>query len=66
MRERDIPKVVRAFYSLQVSFSNPTSALNEAWFKWWVQTENCGWGLTADEDIKAGAFLVEYVGEGTS
>jgi hypothetical protein len=49
-----------------MSFSNPTSALNEAWFKWWVQTEKCGWGLTADEDIKAGAFLVEYVGEGTS
>jgi SET domain-containing protein len=28
-----------------------------------VKTEKCGWGLTADEDIKAGAFLVEYVGE---
>ncbi|KAG0578310.1 hypothetical protein KC19_4G013600 [Ceratodon purpureus] len=28
-----------------------------------VKTEKCGWGLVADEDIKAGSFLVEYVGE---
>ncbi|XP_024374439.1 histone-lysine N-methyltransferase ASHH3 isoform X2 [Physcomitrium patens] len=28
-----------------------------------VKTERCGWGLVADEDIKAGSFLVEYVGE---
>lgn len=28
-----------------------------------VKTENCGWGLMAAEDIKAGDFLVEYVGE---
>lgn len=29
-----------------------------------LQTDFCGWGLKADEDIKAGDFLVEYVGEG--
>lgn len=29
-----------------------------------MQTEKCGWGLVADEDIKAGSFLIEYVGEG--
>lgn len=29
-----------------------------------LQTDHCGWGLKADEDIKAGDFLVEYVGEG--
>lgn len=29
-----------------------------------MQTEKCGWGLKADEDIRAGAFLIEYVGEG--
>lgn len=43
------------------------------WEAWWqgcklklfpMQTERCGWGLVADEDIKAGSFLVEYVGEG--
>lgn len=28
-----------------------------------VKTERCGWGLIADEDIKAGSFLIEYVGE---
>lgn len=29
-----------------------------------MQTERCGMGLIADEDIKAGSFLIEYVGEG--
>ncbi|KAL3700449.1 hypothetical protein R1sor_018471 [Riccia sorocarpa] len=28
-----------------------------------AKTESCGWGLQADEDIQAGDFLVEYVGE---
>ncbi|BFI23861.1 protein MpASHR1 [Marchantia polymorpha subsp. ruderalis] len=28
-----------------------------------VKTDHCGWGLKADEAIKAGDFLVEYVGE---
>ncbi|KAJ7562945.1 hypothetical protein O6H91_03G089700 [Diphasiastrum complanatum] len=28
-----------------------------------VKTEHCGWGLKADEDIKRGDFLIEYVGE---
>lgn len=27
------------------------------------KTEKCGWGLKADEDIMAGEFLIEYVGE---
>ncbi len=34
------------------------------WFILTMQTERCGWGLVADEDIKAGSFLIEYVGEG--
>ena len=29
-----------------------------------MQTDRCGWGLVADEDIKAGSFLIEYVGDG--
>ncbi|CAM6083279.1 unnamed protein product [Calypogeia fissa] len=28
-----------------------------------AKTDHCGWGLQAGEDIKAGDFLVEYVGE---
>lgn len=28
-----------------------------------VKTEKCGWGLIAAEEIKAGDFLIEYVGE---
>ncbi|KAH7285464.1 hypothetical protein KP509_33G029300 [Ceratopteris richardii] len=28
-----------------------------------VKTEKCGWGLVAAERIKAGDFLIEYVGE---
>eukprot|EP00249_Psilotum_nudum_P018886 c27003_g1_i1 orf=507-2315(+) len=28
-----------------------------------VKTQACGWGLEAAEDIKAGDFLIEYVGE---
>lgn len=28
-----------------------------------VQTEKCGSGIVADEDIKQGEFVVEYVGE---
>lgn len=31
-----------------------------------LQTQNCGWGLRADADIRAGEFLVEYVGEGNA
>lgn len=27
------------------------------------KTEKCGWGLKADEEIMAGEFLIEYVGE---
>ncbi|GLJ43052.1 hypothetical protein SUGI_0893730 [Cryptomeria japonica] len=27
------------------------------------QTEKCGWGVKAGEDIKAGEFVIEYVGE---
>ncbi|GLJ39348.1 hypothetical protein SUGI_0803510 [Cryptomeria japonica] len=27
------------------------------------KTEKCGWGVKAGEDIKAGEFLIEYVGE---
>ncbi|XP_019449447.1 PREDICTED: histone-lysine N-methyltransferase ASHH3-like [Lupinus angustifolius] len=29
-----------------------------------VQTEKCGYGIVADEDIKLGDFVIEYVGEG--
>ncbi|KAJ8438394.1 hypothetical protein Cgig2_004504 [Carnegiea gigantea] len=29
-----------------------------------VQTEKCGSGIVADEDIKQGEFIIEYVGEG--
>ncbi|KAL0653029.1 hypothetical protein Bca4012_095720 [Brassica carinata] len=29
-----------------------------------VQTEKCGYGIVADEDINAGEFIIEYVGEG--
>ncbi|KFK35205.1 hypothetical protein AALP_AA5G254200 [Arabis alpina] len=28
-----------------------------------VQTEKCGYGIVADEDIESGEFIVEYVGE---
>ncbi|KAL1189573.1 putative histone-lysine N-methyltransferase ASHH4 [Cardamine amara subsp. amara] len=28
-----------------------------------VQTEKCGYGIAADEDIKPGEFIIEYVGE---
>nr|VDC63048.1 unnamed protein product [Brassica rapa] len=28
-----------------------------------VQTEKCGYGIVADEDINAGEFIIEYVGE---
>ncbi|CAL0303526.1 unnamed protein product [Lupinus luteus] len=28
-----------------------------------VQTEKCGYGIVADEDIKLGDFVIEYVGE---
>ncbi|KAE9617237.1 hypothetical protein Lal_00034287 [Lupinus albus] len=28
-----------------------------------VQTEKCGFGIVADEDIKRGDFVIEYVGE---
>ncbi|KAG9458012.1 hypothetical protein H6P81_002520 [Aristolochia fimbriata] len=28
-----------------------------------VETEKCGYGLIADEDIKKGEFVIEYVGE---
>ncbi|XP_024523621.1 histone-lysine N-methyltransferase ASHH3 isoform X2 [Selaginella moellendorffii] len=27
------------------------------------ETENCGWGLFADENIERGDFLIEYIGE---
>ncbi|CAN8254164.1 unnamed protein product [Cochlearia groenlandica] len=29
-----------------------------------VQTEKCGYGIVAEEDIKQGEFIIEYVGEG--
>ena len=29
-----------------------------------LQTEKCGSGIVADEDIKQGEFVIEYVGEG--
>lgn len=29
-----------------------------------LQTEKCGSGIVADEDIKRGEFVIEYVGEG--
>ena len=29
-----------------------------------MQTEKCGLGIVADEDIKQGEFVIEYVGEG--
>ncbi|WZZ51917.1 hypothetical protein YC2023_052024 [Brassica napus] len=29
-----------------------------------VQTEKCGYGIAADEDIKSGEFIIEFVGEG--
>lgn len=29
-----------------------------------MQTEKCGTGIVADEDIKTKEFVVEYVGEG--
>lgn len=29
-----------------------------------LQTEKCGSGIVADEDIKHGEFVIEYVGEG--
>lgn len=29
-----------------------------------MQTEKCGSGIVADEDIKRGDFVIEYVGEG--
>ncbi|KAF3524964.1 hypothetical protein F2Q69_00049544, partial [Brassica cretica] len=28
-----------------------------------VQTEKCGYGIVADEDINSGEFIIEYVGE---
>ncbi|KAE8655522.1 putative histone-lysine N-methyltransferase ASHH4 [Hibiscus syriacus] len=28
-----------------------------------IQTEKCGAGIVADEDIKHGEFIIEYVGE---
>ncbi|KAJ0255568.1 SET domain-containing protein [Hirschfeldia incana] len=28
-----------------------------------VQTEKCGYGIAADEDINSGEFIIEYVGE---
>jgi len=28
------------------------------------QTEKCGFGLIAEDEIKKGEFVVEYVGEG--
>ncbi|KAL2578058.1 hypothetical protein AAZV13_16G176000 [Glycine max] len=31
-----------------------------------VKTEKCGSGIVADEDIKLGEFVIEYVGEGYS
>lgn len=30
-----------------------------------LQTQKCGSGIIADEDIKQGEFVIEYVGEGT-
>jgi hypothetical protein len=41
-----------------------TGSLRYRMFMFTMQTEKCGWGLIADEDIKAGSFLIEYVGEG--
>lgn len=29
-----------------------------------MQTEKCGSGIIANEDIKQGEFVIEYVGEG--
>lgn len=29
-----------------------------------LQTEKCGLGVVADEDIKQGDFVIEFVGEG--
>jgi len=29
-----------------------------------LQTEKCGYGIVADEDINSGEFIIEYVGEG--
>jgi SET domain-containing protein len=29
-----------------------------------LQTEKCGHGLVAEDEIKKGEFVIEYVGEG--
>lgn len=36
------------------------------WSFFFLQTEKCGAGIVADEDIKHGEFVIEYVGEGES
>jgi len=37
---------------------------NVSWISCCLQTEKCGYGIVADEDINSGEFIIEYVGEG--
>lgn len=34
------------------------------YFEVLLQTEKCGMGVVAEEDINVGDFVIEYVGEG--
>lgn len=49
-------------YTCVFSFYSYMSLLSK--LKCLFQTEKCGMGVVAEEDIKQGDFVIEYVGEG--